>query len=204
MQQGTQGYMETSTKSELLRALNGTMKDQRILETKRKNLAMRYDFCLSEVFGMIDLNKSGYVNLNELDKWSQGAGVHLTREDWAVVLDRFDTDVDAYLSFTEFARIFTPDTKEYKTTMNSRTGRSVVKFLNLTVQTKKLVRDLLYAVRTLEDNFENNKHRITGNSISIANEIFDHLDKNKDSLLTLNEFTSSLVDSGVTGSKVEF
>ena len=203
-QQGTQGFMNAETKAELLRALNGTMKDQRILETKRKNLAMRNDFCLSEIFTMIDLNKSGYVNLNELHKWSQAAGVHLTREDWAIVLDRFDTDLDSYLSFSEFARIFTPDTKEYKTAMNSRLGKGEKEFKSLTLQTKKLVRDLLYAIRTLEDNFENNKHRITGNSISIANEIFDHLDRNKDSLITLNEFTASLIDAGVTGSKTEF
>jgi Ca2+-binding EF-hand superfamily protein len=203
-QQGSQGFMNAATKHELLRALNGTMKDQRILETKRKNLAMRSDFCLSEIFTMIDANKSGYVNLNELDKWAQAAGVHMTREDWAVVLDRFDCDLDSYLSFSEFSRIFTPDTKEYKTAMNSRLGKGEKEFKQLTLQTKKLVRDLLYAVRTLEDNFENNKHRITGNSISIANEIFDHLDRNKDSLITLNEFTASLADAGVTGSKTEF
>merc|ERR1712151_28987 len=66
------------------------------------------------------------------------------------------------------------------------------------------VRDLLYSVRLSFDNFEFNKHKMTGNSISIANEVFDFLDRNKDGYITLNEFQAALGDAGVKGSKLDF
>merc|ERR1712151_183012 len=204
MQQGMQGFIDVETKRKLVFNLRGTIGDHRVLEEKRKNLAMRPDFALSELFTMVDTDKNGYANMNELCKWSEGGNINFTREDWAVMLDYFDRDNDTYLSFSEFSALFTPYTKEYKKTMTSRNGKGVAKFLDLSVQTKKLVRDLLYSIRLSFDNFEYNRHKVTGNSVAIANEVFDFLDRNKDGYVTMNEFVASLTDCGVKGTKQDF
>jgi len=203
-QQGSMGFINNDTKKQLVLSLRGTVGDHRVLEEKRKNLAMRPDFSLSEIFAMIDMKKNGYVGLNDLDKFSESGNINLSREDWAVLLDVFDYDVDTFLSFTEFVKIFTPLTKEYRSTMTNRVGKGTSKFLDLTVQTKKLVRDLLYSIRLTSDNFEYNRHRMTGNSIAIANEMFDFLDRNKDGYITLNEFQATLADCGIKGNKTDF
>merc|ERR1711935_843365 len=49
MQQGMQGYIDVETKRKLVFNLRGTIGDHRVLEEKRKNLAMRPDFALSEI-----------------------------------------------------------------------------------------------------------------------------------------------------------
>merc|ERR1711988_1686106 len=113
----------------------------------------------------------------------------------------FDRDNDTYLSFSEFSALFLPYTKEYKKTMSARVGKGVAKFLDLSVQTKKLVRDLLYSIRLSFDNFEYNRHKVTGNSVAIAN---DFLDRNKDGYVTMSEFVASLTDCGVKGTKQDF
>jgi len=90
------------------------------LEDKRKNLAMRPDFCLREIFGFIDLGSTGYVNLNDLSTWSRNSNINLSREDWASIMDRFDKDRDGYLSVSEFSVLFMPLIKTYKSSMVNR------------------------------------------------------------------------------------
>jgi len=63
---------------------------------------------------------------------------------------------------------------------------------------------MLMAIITIEDNFLVNKHALTGNSIAIANEIFDFLDRNKDGFISFNEFTAALKDCGYKESKSDF
>jgi Ca2+-binding EF-hand superfamily protein len=203
-QQGIAGFIDTATKCELVSHLAGTIGDHATLESKRRDVAMRNDFCLSEIFNMIDTHKVGYVALSDLEDWSKSGNINLEREDWAVLLDRYDSDNDGYLNFNEFSGMFLPTLKEYRTTMVARQAKGTQTFLKLTLQTKRIVRDLLYSLLTCEENFEYFKHKMTGNSIAVANEIFDFLDRNKDGYITLNEFTASLLDAGLTGKKGEF
>ena len=203
-QQGTAGFIDTATKCELVSHLAGTIGDHSTLESKRRDIAMRSDFCLSEIFNMIDTHKVGYVSLSDLEDFAKSGNINLEREDWAVLLDRYDSDADGYLNFNEFSSLFLPTLKEYRSTMVGRQPKGTQTFLKLTLQTKRIVRDLLYSLLTCEENFEYFKHKMTGNSIAVANEIFDFLDRNKDGYITLNEFTASLLDAGLSGKKGEF
>ena len=128
----------------------------------------------------------------------------MDRESWALMLDIFDDDKDGFFSFSEFNEIWMPYTKEYKTTMTARTGHSYTKMSDLTVQTKKLIKDLLYSLITTQENFEYNKYRMTGSLVAISNEMFDFIDQNKDGYITANEFQACLVESKVKGSKNDY
>jgi len=94
-QQGSQGFIDLEVKKNLLFNLRGTIGDFKVLEEKRKNLAMRPDFSLSEIFGMIDNGEKGYVDLNALCKFSESGKMSFSREDWAFMLDYFDRDGDS-------------------------------------------------------------------------------------------------------------
>jgi Ca2+-binding EF-hand superfamily protein len=87
--------------------------DVKLIEEKRKNLAMRFDFCLTEVFGQIDVDKTGYVGINELDDWSTAGHIQINREDWAMILDRYDHSKDGKFNFTEFCQLWHPWTANY-------------------------------------------------------------------------------------------
>ena len=172
--------------------LNNNLKDcvgdLVILEDKRKNLSMRFDFCLTESFSQFDVNKTGYVGLNDFDVYAKKSGIALTREDWAILIDRYDKDRDGYLSFSEFIEIFAPYTKNYRDTMTQRSTTNVEKFFDYTVQTKKLLKDLLYSCVTCEENFEHAKYKVTKGIVAVSNELFDLLDTDKDGYVSVSEF----------------
>jgi len=45
------------------------MLDNKILEEKKKNLSLRPDFNVQELFGMINYNKNGYLSVVEFEIW---------------------------------------------------------------------------------------------------------------------------------------
>jgi len=181
----------------LVENLKACMGDLRKLESKRKNLSMRFDFCLTEMFNQIDQGQTGYLTLNNLDNYAKQSGILMNREDWAIILDRHDRDKDGFLNFAEFTEIFAPYTIEYRKTMTNRSLLQVSTFYQYTVQTKKLLKDLLFSVVTALENFESNKFKVTNGIVANSNELFDLLDANKDGYITFTEFKDTLVGLGV-------
>ncbi len=121
----------------------------------------------------------------------------MNREDWAIILDRHDRDKDGFLNFAEFTEIFAPYTPEYRKTMTNRSLLQVSTFYQYTIQTKKLLKDLLFSVVTALETFESNKFKITNGVVANSNELFDLLDANKDGYITFHEFKATLVGLGL-------
>lgn len=191
------GLLTPDNKANMVTQMRASLKDLKNLEEKRINLALRFDFCLTEIFSQIDVGETGYLSLNDLDRWSKSSGISMNREDWANIIDRFDRDRDQYLSFTEFSELFAPHTHTYRKTMQERSLTDVKRFKELTVQSKKMSKDLLYSIVTHLENFECNKYKMTGGAIHVTNECFDFLDRNKDGYITFNEFSSALKECGI-------
>ena len=72
----------------------------------------------------------------------------------------------------------------YKKQLEEREGKRVDTFKDYTVQTRKLIKDMIYSLVTNEENFESKKFKMTGGLVSVSNEIFDFMDKNKDSFVS--------------------
>jgi len=132
-----------------------------------------------------------------LDNYAKQSGILMNREDWAVILDRHDRDKDGFLNFAEFVEIFAPYTPEYRKTMRNRSLLQVSTFYQYTIQTKKLLKDLLFSIVTALENFESNKFKITNGVVANSNQVFDLLDANKDGVVTFNEFKETVVGLGV-------
>lgn len=49
--------------------LRDSIWDNKVLEDKRIDLSLRYDFSLPEVFSMFDYSKTGYVSLLDLERF---------------------------------------------------------------------------------------------------------------------------------------
>lgn len=135
--------------------------------------------------------------MNNFDEYAKKSGIMMNREDWAVIIDRFDRDKDNCLNFVEFTEIFAPYTPEYRKTMVGRSKTEVSTFYQYTIQTKKLLKDLLFSVVTMLENFESNKYCITNGLVANSNEIFDLLDVKKDGFVTLQEFKEFFSESGI-------
>lgn len=177
--------------------LNDAIHDNKLLEDKKVGLALRYDFCLHELFGMMDINNSGWVSLTEFERFSLEFGVALSMEDLSIIIDRYDKDRDGHLNFVEFSEIFLPKSSEYRRTMLDRVERSIYSFYDYTILTQTHIKDLLRTIVTVEDNFECNKYRLNDGRILNSDEIFRFLDKHKTGYVTLFEFTIALNEAGV-------
>ena len=189
--------------SKMIVNLNDAIYDNKILEDKRVGLALRYDFCLHELFSMMDINKSGHVSLTEFERFSLDYGVALSIEDLSVIIDRYDKDRDGMLSFVEFSEIFLPKNDEYRRTMLDRVERSIFNFYDYTILTQTHIKDLLRTIVTVEDNFECNKIKLSDGRILSSDEIFRFLDKHRTGYVTLYEFTQALNEAGVYCSDVD-
>jgi hypothetical protein len=66
-----------------------------------------------------------------------------------------------------------PTTKAYRSKMQERSRMQGKNFKAFTIQTQKLVKDLLYSIVKAEENFEINKFRISGGSVTVSNQLFD-------------------------------
>merc|ERR1712151_949785 len=121
----------------------------------------------------------------------------MKREDWAMMLDRYDKSKDSKFCFTEFCQLWVPWAEVYKKEMVNRSHTGVNDFHKYTVQTRKLVKDLLYSLATAEENFEANRFKITGGHFNTSTELFNWLDANKDGHITFEEFCSVLKQNGL-------
>merc|ERR1711976_571347 len=145
----------------------------------------------------IDTGKTGYLSLNDLDGFSTQHKVSVNRADWENIIPAYDLDNDGMLCFAEFSAMWLPYTKNYRSSLEKKGPKLCDKFTNYTVQTRKLIKDLLYSITTQEENFESNKFRLTGGLVAVSNEVFDFIDKNKDGFVTLNEFEACLKENKV-------
>lgn len=190
-----------NNKENFIEYVKDCLKDVLNIESKRKNLAMRFDFCLTEIFNQIDIEKTGYIGLNDLDEWTQTGKISMNREDWAMLLDRFDTSLDSKFSFTEFCTLFLPWDKVYKKEMVNRSKTDVKNFHQYTVQTRKMLKDLLYCLVLAEQNFENNRFRTSNGNFDVSTELFNWVNVGKTGFITFEEFTNCLKQNKVKVSK---
>jgi len=85
-----------------------------ILQEKRKNLSLRPDFNVQELFHMINYNRNGYLSVVEFEIFINNNNyLNLNLSDIDLLFERYDKDRDGVLSFHEFLQIFVPKTKEY-------------------------------------------------------------------------------------------
>jgi len=191
------GIDATNHRVSFLEFIEGAVTDHNLLEDKRKVLSLRSDFMMTDLFNMIDTGKTGYLSLNDLDGWSTQFKISVNRSDWENVIPAYDLDNDGMLCFAEFCSLWLPYTKNYRSGLEKKGPKLCEKFSNYTVQTRKLIKDLLYSITTQEENFESNKFRLTGGLVAVSNEVFDFIDKNKDGFVTLNEFEACLKENKV-------
>lgn len=189
--------LSPAIQSKMIVNFNDSIYDNKLLEEKRVNLALRYDFCLTEMFSMVDYGQSGYVSLADWQKFAYENSMALDSEDLCVIIDRYDRDRDGLLSFSEFCDLFLPNATEYRKTMQERVERNVYTFFEYTTMTQGHVRDLLRSCVTVEENFECNKFRLSDGRVLTSDEIFAFLDKYKTGYVTLTEFETALNEAGV-------
>lgn len=189
---GNQKKKSTQTLAGTLTNLTSSMKssiqDNQVLEEKRRSLALRYDFCLTEFFQIIAHRDPASINLDDLIYFGHVSNVNLSKEDWAIIVVRYDRDRDGALSFHEFCDLFGPYNVEYRKRMNKRSNMNKEKFSLYTVQTAKLLKDILYTIVICEENFLHNSVKVSEGLVGVSNKIFEDISGNGKESLDFEDF----------------
>lgn len=158
--------------------MQASLVDNKRLDEKRACLTLRYDFCLTEIFNMVNKTTEGFINLEDLISWGNFNGLNLSSDDWEIILSRYDRDKDDCLSFKEFTEIFAPISSEYRKKLNKRSNMKKRKFSNYTVQTQKLLKDILQTIIVTELSFLHNNIVACKEVVENSQQVFTMIDIN--------------------------
>lgn len=61
--------------------MGASLTDNKRLDEKRACLTLRYDFCLTEIFNMINKRNAQQISFDDLISWGQSNGLNLSNED---------------------------------------------------------------------------------------------------------------------------
>ena len=94
------------------------------LEKKRRELALRTDFNMADVYKMMtNLNVGKGVDCDDLYKCiAENLGLIITKDEVFIIFYKLDKDGDGFLNYTEVCDCFMPREKEYASLIMSRGG----------------------------------------------------------------------------------
>lgn len=93
---------------EFVEAMKELISLEHELEIAKQNLALRADFNLYDAFKIFDPTNYGSVALIDIQDAFNSYGVYISREESDLILQRYDNNRDARLTFSEFSSMFTP------------------------------------------------------------------------------------------------
>jgi Ca2+-binding EF-hand superfamily protein len=136
---------------------------------------------LRDVFDVLDVNKNGSIDIQELGKGLRGLGLNPTQAQINSLMETFDSDNNKSLSVEEFANLYVECTKKELPTEEDL----IEQFKKLDVNkdgkisASELKRVLLHGDEALGEDE--------------AQEIIDDFDKNGDGYLDLQEFLNGVM-----------
>ena len=95
------------------------------LEKRRRDLALRQDFNICDLYKMflgLRLNKPGIENTDVYAMINDNLELPLTKDEVFIIFCKVDKDGDSLWSISELAEAFCPREHEYKSLVDSRGG----------------------------------------------------------------------------------
>merc|ERR1740139_2083003 len=125
-----------ANKSRMVLNLRDSIWDNKVVEDKRIDLSLRYDFSLQELFNMVDINKTGSISLLNWEKFVYDNNILMNRVDLSIIIEKYDINKNGLLSFSEFCEIFLPKQPEFRASMQNRAARKINVFFDYSGLTK--------------------------------------------------------------------
>ena len=118
-------YESTINKSDpatffLIRIMKEQIEIERYLEVQKQNLALKSDFDLSTAFSSFDPYSMGNLGTHELGDGFRLFGVNPTPEEMFLYLQRYDSDQDGRISYSDFCECFLPSEPGYSRLLYNR------------------------------------------------------------------------------------
>lgn len=151
----------------------------REIEDKRIDLAMRNDFCLVDLFSMVDTSHSTCISLRNMTNFLSDLfrGYDQTRlksEDIRVFFEYYDKDHDRHLNFDEFSNLIRPVEADCKAMLYKRKAVGMKRLVEFNSSTLLALRKLFSSIIAGESDLDYLKKRIDNQEVI---EFFRKLDQ---------------------------
>lgn len=186
-----------ANKSRMVLNLRDSIWDNKVVEDKRIDLSLRYDFSLQELFNMVDFSKTGSISLLDWERFVYDNNILMNRVDLCIIVEKYDINKNGLLSFSEFCEIFLPTQPEFRASMQNRVQRKINTFFEYSGLTKDYIKELLRMIVNVQERFEDIKFKLSDGRVLNSDEIFKFLDKWKTGYVTLPEFEQALNEAGI-------
>ena len=186
-------------RQKLIQYLIDFIRDFRIVEQKRMNLAMRFDFTLPEFFVMADDSKGNCISPHDFVKVLKRLEVDLTFEDAMLLFSAYDFDRDRYLNYEEYSSVFTPFNREFREALTTRSKRKIFELSHYNSNTKKAIKDCMACVFNAEQKFIHYKEELKGR----LHELFDLMDVRGTGKVTIRDLQGLFSEQRFHASEIE-
>ena len=160
------------------------------LEEKRKMLALRLDFSIGKLFGLIDIEEQGYLSIKDFDESLRKMGIMPELNQCHLLFRQYDRDNDNYLTFDDFFDIFNPRSREYSDLLLSRVISNDKKE-EFSLETFDMIVDTFILILNIQSITEELKQKLFTKRFNI-NKVFEKTDMNQLGFLTKGCFRNLL------------
>ena len=100
------------------------MNIEKAMESSRRELSLRPDFCIRDVFKLLDTSKRGKLNFIDFKEMFKVLKVRVSDfNKIRTLFDLYDLDTDGLLSYAEFSQFVCPRHKDYWKLLRGREPR---------------------------------------------------------------------------------
>ena len=102
------------------------MNAEKAMETSRRELAIRPDFCLRDLFNILDSRCQRKLSFHCLTEMLNQLNFKIDDQDLVMrVFQLYDLDKDGYLNYAEFAQLICPRHQDYLRKLRGRVPRII-------------------------------------------------------------------------------
>lgn len=157
--------------------------DFRQLEEVKQKLSVRPDFNMNDFFKLINEDKTGEINPEDLLGLLQSVDIRSDIQEALMIIERFDKSRNGKLNFGEFSKIILPFEVEYKKRVLDRGKRGIKTIKHYSDQTLGLIKLLLEVLIQNEKNCDFHREMINRKK----DLLFDTIDIEKKGSVEKNE-----------------
>ena len=105
---------------EVLLTLNKMLELELELESLRRDLVLRPDFIVAQLFSYFDVTCKSKISLLEVYNGLFDLGITANKEDLIIAIKEFDTKSRSYLSYEDLFRLVAPQDKQFRKVLVDR------------------------------------------------------------------------------------